>query len=449
MNPNIFKAYDVRGVYPTELDEAIFHEIGRAFVTYLKARRIGVGRDMRVSSPSLAAAFIAGAREQGADVVDYGMIATDMIYYAVGTDDLDGGAQITASHNPKQYNGCKMVGRGNVPLSGEAGISDIRDMIAGKRIPPAAAKPGNLTQRSALDGYVQHVLSFIDPAIIKPFRTVLDAGCGMGGLVAPPLFKALPCKVDALCFTIDGTFPTHEANPLIEENRRDIVERVKSTGAEIGIAWDGDADRCFFIDEDGEFVSGDFVTALLAHAFMLKEPGATVVYDLRASYAVKDMATEYGGKAVMNRVGHAFFKGRMRELNAVFGGEVTGHYYFRENFYCDNGFIPALLILELMSKKNQSLKQLLEPLRAKYFISGEINTKVPTMDVVGAKLAAIESHYKDAKISKLDGVSVEYPDWHFNVRPSNTEPLLRLNLEGTTPAQMEARRDEVLAIIRA
>ncbi len=449
MNPNIFKAYDVRGVYPTELDEAIFHEIGRAFVTYLKARRIGVGRDMRVSSPSLAAAFIAGAREQGADVVDYGMIATDMIYYAVGTDDLDGGAQITASHNPKQYNGCKMVGRGNVPLSGDAGISDIRDMIAGKRIPPAAAKPGNLTQRSVLDGYVRHVLSFIDPAIIKPFRTVLDAGCGMGGLVAPALFKALPCKVDALCFTVDGTFPTHEANPLIEENRRDIVERVKSTGAEIGIAWDGDADRCFFIDEDGEFVSGDFVTALLAQAFMLKEPGATVVYDLRASYAVKDMAAKYGGKAVMNRVGHAFFKGRMRELNAVFGGEVTGHYYFRENFYCDNGFIPALLILELMSKKNQSLKQLLEPLRAKYFISGEINTKVPTMDAVGAKLAAIESRYKDAKISKLDGVSVEYPDWHFNVRPSNTEPLLRLNLEGTTPAQMEAKRDEVLAIIRA
>ncbi len=449
MNPNIFKAYDVRGVYPTELDEAVFHEIGRAFVTYLKARRIGVGRDMRVSSPGLAAAFIAGAREQGADVVDYGMIATDMIYYAVGTDDLDGGAQITASHNPKRYNGCKMVGRGNVPLSGDAGISDIRDMIAAKRIPPVAARPGNLTQRSALDGYVQHVLSFIDPAIIKPFRTVLDAGCGMGGLVAPALFKALPCKVDALCFTVDGTFPTHEANPLIEENRRDIVERVRSTGAEIGIAWDGDANRCFFIDEDGEFVSGDFVTALLSEAFMLKEPAATVVYDLRASYAVKDMAGKYGGKAVMNRVGHAFFKGRMRELNAVFGGEVTGHYYFRENFYCDNGFIPALLILELMSKKNQTLKQLLEPLRAKYFISGEINTKVPTMDVVGAKLAAIEARYKDANISKLDGVSVEYPDWHFNVRPSNTEPLLRLNLEGTTPAQMEKKRDEVLAIIRS
>jgi phosphomannomutase len=449
MNLNIFKAYDVRGVYPTELDEAIFHQIGRAFVVYLKAKRIGVGRDMRLSSPSLAAAFIAGAREQGADVVDYGMIATDMIYYAVGTDDLDGGAQITASHNPKQYNGCKMVGRGNVPLSGDAGISDIREMIAGNRIPPPAGATVSVTSRSALDGYVKHVLSFIDPTIIKPYKTVLDAGCGMGGLVAPPLFKALPCKVDALCFNIDGTFPTHEANPLIEENRRDIVERVKAVGAEIGIAWDGDADRCFFVDEDGEFVSGDFVTALLAEAFMLKEPGATVVYDLRASYAVKDVAAKYGGKAVMNRVGHAFFKGRMRELNAVFGGEVTGHYYFRENFYCDNGFIPALLILELMSKKNQSLKQLLEPLRAKYFISGEINTKVPTMDAIAEKIAAIERRYKDARISKLDGISIEYPDWHFNVRPSNTEPLLRLNLEGTTPAQMEKKRDEVLAIIRS
>jgi phosphomannomutase len=404
---------------------------------------------MRVSSPSLAAAFIAGAREQGADVIDYGMIATDMIYYAVGTDHLDGGAQITASHNPKQYNGCKMVGRGNVPLSGDAGISDIRDMLAAGRIPAPAPTPGAYTPRSALDGYVTHVLGFIDPAIIKPYRVVLDAGCGMAGLVAPPLFKALPCKVDALCFDVDGTFPTHEANPLIEENRRDIVARVKADRAEIGIAWDGDADRCFFIDEDGEFVSGDFVTALLAEAFMLKEPGATVVYDLRASYAVRDIAAKYGGKAVMNRVGHAFFKGRMRELNAVFGGEVTGHYYFRENFYCDNGFIPALLMLELMSKKNQSLKQMLAPLRAKYFISGEINTKIATMDGMAAKMAAIEARYKDARISKLDGISVEYPDWHFNVRASNTEPLLRLNLEGTTPAQMEAKRDEVLSIIRS
>ena len=449
MNPHIFKAYDVRGLYPAELDEHIFHQIGRAFVAYLQAKRIGVGRDMRLSSPSLADAFIAGVREQGAEVIDYGMISTDMIYYAVGTDDLDGGAQITASHNPKQYNGCKMVGRGNHPLSGDAGISDIRDMIADGRIPRPAAKPGRLTQRTILDGYVKHVLGFIDPSIIRPFKVVLDAGCGMAGMVAPELFKALPCHVDTLCFTVDGTFPTHEANPLIEENRRDIVARVRAMHAEIGIAWDGDADRCFFIDEDGEFISGDFVTALLAEAFLLKEPGATVVYDLRASYAVKDVAAKYGGTAVMNRVGHAFFKGRMRELNAVFGGEVTGHYYFRDNFYCDNGFIPALLILELMSKKQQSLKQLLEPLRNKYFISGEINTKMPNMEAMTARMSAIETRYSDAKISKLDGISIEYPDWHFNVRPSNTEPLLRLNLEGTTPEQMERKRDEILSIIRS
>jgi len=448
MNPQIFKAYDVRGLYPAELDEQMFHQIGRAFVAYLKAKRIGVGRDMRMSSPSLAAAFIAGAREQGADVIDYGMIATDMIYYAVATDDLDGGAQITASHNPKQYNGCKMVGRGNHPLSGDEGISDIRDMIAGDRIPPAAATPGGLSHRTILDGYVKHVLGFIDVSIIKPFKVVLDAGCGMAGLAAPELFKSLPCKVDSLCFTIDGTFPTHEANPLIEENRLDIIARVKATRAEIGIAWDGDADRCFFIDEDGEFISGDFVTALLAEAFLLKEPGATIVYDLRASYAVKDVAAKYGGTAVMNRVGHAFFKGRMRELNAVFGGEVTGHYYFRDNFYCDNGFIPALLILELMSKKQQSLKQLLEPLRERYFISGEINTKMPSMEAMSARIAAIEARYPDATISKLDGISIEYPEWHFNVRASNTEPLLRLNLEGTTSDLMERKRDEVLAIIR-
>jgi phosphomannomutase len=448
MNPDIFKAYDVRGIYPDELDEGAFHDIGRAFVAFLKAKRIGVGRDMRVSSPSLAAAFTEGARKQGADVVDYGMIATDMIYYGVGIDQLDGGAEITASHNPKQYNGAKMVGKGNIPLSGDRGISDIRDMIAANKIPAPGGKPGGITQRSTLNGYVKHVLGFIDPSIVKPFHVVLDAGCGMGGLVAPELFKALPCKTERLCFNIDGTFPTHEANPLIEENRRDIVARVIADKAEIGIAWDGDADRCFFIDEDGEFISGDFVTALLAEAFLLKEPGATIVYDLRASRAIKDVAEKYGGKAVMNRVGHAFFKGRMRELNAVFGGEVTGHYYFRDNFYCDNGFIPAVLMLELMGKKQQSLKDMLEPLRKRYFISGEINTKVASMADVATRLDTLAARYKDAKQYRMDGISIEYPDWHFNVRPSNTEPLLRLNLEGTNEQLMEQKRDEVLNLIR-
>jgi phosphomannomutase len=396
----------------------------------------------------MAASFIDGARDQGCDVVDYGLMGTDMLYFAVARDGHDGGAQITASHNPKEYNGMKLVRREAFPLSGDAGISDIRDMVAAQKLPAKAASRGALTTSDVLEDYVHHVLSFIDPRVIKPFDVVLDAGSGIGGLVAPPLFDRLPCRTTRLCFEVDGTFPNHEANPLIEENRRDITERVVRDSADIGIAWDGDADRCFFIDGNGEFIAGDFVTALLAEAFLLKHPGARIVYDVRASYAVKDVVGRYGGTALINRVGHAFFKKRMREENAIFGGEVTGHYYFRDNFYADNGFIPALLILELMSKKGQTLAELLEPLRQKYFISGEINTKLADMALVERKIADLELHYADGRISKMDGISVEYPDWHFNVRPSNTEPMLRLNLEATTREEMERRRDEVLRVIR-
>ena len=448
LTPEIFKAYDIRGLYPSEIDEATARLIGRGFVAYLKARRIGVTRDMRLSSPGIAAAFIEGAREQGADVVDYGMCATDMMYFAVVRDRLDGGAQITASHNPGRYNGIKMVRAEALPLSGDAGIGDIRDMIANDRLPPAPAAPGALSTADILPDYVEKVMSFIDPAAIKPFNVVLDAGSGMAGLVAPKLFERLPCRVTQLCFDIDGNFPNHEANPLIEENRQDITAEVVRQKADIGIAWDGDADRCFFIDGSGEFISGDFVTALLAEAFLLKHQGATIIYDLRASHAVKDTVEKYGSRALMNRVGHAFIKHRMRQEDGIFAGEVTGHYYFRDFFYADNGFIPALLILELMSKKNQSLRDLLEPYRERYFISGEINTKVASMADVPKKLDAIAAHYKDATIAHLDGLSVDYPDWHFNVRASNTEPLLRLNLEAASPAEMERRRDEVLGLIR-
>src|SRR5262245_34886680 len=448
MNPDIFKAYDIRGTYPDQINEQDARAIGRAFVAYLKPTRIAVGRDMRVSSPALAAAFTDGAISQGADVVDYGMIPTDLLYFAVAQDGLDGGVQITASHNPKQYNGMKMVREQAFPLSGDAGISDIRDMIASGRFPDPPSRKGSVATRNVVGAYVSHVMSFIDPKIIKPFKVVLDAGSGMGGLIAPKLFDRLPCRTTRLCFEIDGRFPNHEANPLIEENRRDITERVVAERADVGIAWDGDADRCFFIDGAGEFISGDFVTALLAEAFLLKNPGATIIYDLRASYAIKDIVAHYGGTALMNRVGHAFFKKRMRETNGIFGGEVTGHYYFRDNFYADNGFIPALLMLELMSKKGKSLQQLVEPLKARYFISGEINTKLAHMDLVPAKLSEIASRYKDAKQYTLDGISVEYPDWHFNVRPSNTEPLLRLNLEATSDALMSQKRDEVIGLIR-
>src|SRR6186713_91506 len=448
INPSIFKAYDVRGLYPGELNEETAHAIGRGFAAYLQARTIAVSRDMRLSSPSLSAAFIDGVRLQGTNVVDYGMLGTDQMYFAVVNDKLEGGAQITASHNPKQYNGIKMVRAEAMPLSGDAGIGDIRDMIASDRLPAPAATRGGVTTRDVLPGYVDKVMSFIDPSIIKPFNVVLDAGSGMAGRVAPMLFDRLPCRTTRLCFDVDGTFPNHEANPLIEENRQDITAEVIRQQADVGIAWDGDADRCFFIDGSGEFISGDFVTALLAEAFLLKYPGATVIYDLRASHAVRDTVFKYGGTALMNRVGHAFIKQRMRKEDGIFAGEVTGHYYFRDFYYADNGFIPAMLILELMSKKNQSLRDLLRPYRERYFISGEINTKLKSIEDVPAKLAAIEARYADATLARLDGLSVDYPDWHFNVRGSNTEPLLRLNLEATTRELMVRKRDEVLEVIR-
>ncbi len=448
INTGIFKAYDIRGLYPGEINEAVAREIGRGYAAYLNAAEVGISRDMRVSSPAIAAAFIDGVRMQGTSVVDLGMLPTDAMYFAVADGRLEGGAQITASHNPGRYNGIKMVRAEALPLSGDAGIGDIRDMIANGRLPRPAATPGRLTTRDILAPYVEKVMSFIDPSIVKPFNVVLDAGSGMAGLVAPKLFERLPCRTTRLCFEIDGTFPNHEANPLIEENRRDITEEVMRQKADIGIAWDGDADRCFFIDGSGEFISGDFITALLAEAFLLKHGPQTVIYDLRASHAVRDTVAKYGGRALMNRVGHAFIKQRMRQDDGIFAGEVTGHYYFRDFYYADNGFIPALLILELMSKKNQSLRDLLQPFRERYFISGEINTKVASMDEVPKKLAALEARYKDAEMAKLDGLSLDYPNWHCNVRGSNTEPLLRLNLEAETPDLMEKKRDEVLEVIR-
>ena len=447
-NPSVFKAYDVRGLYPSEITEELFHQLGRAFVAYLGPGRFAVTRDMRVSSPSLTRAFIDGVVLQGGTVLDYGLMGTDQMYYAVAADQLDGGAQITASHNPGEYNGCKMVRKEAFPLSGEAGIKEMKEMIFAGTVPAPPARPGSVEARQIMDRYVGHVMSFVDEQSIKPFNVVLDAGSGVAGLVAPRLFDPLPCKTTRLCFEVDGTFPNHEANPLIEENRKDSTEAVIREKADVGIAWDGDADRCFFIDGSGEFIAGDFITALLAEAFLIKSPGETIIYDVRASYAVKDVVSRYGGRALMNRVGHAFIKRRMREENAIFGGEVTGHYYFRDNFYADNGFIPALMILELMSKKGQSLRDLLKPLRERYFISGEINTKVANMQIADQKIAELKKIYAKGNPYDLDGVSAEFEDWHFNVRQSNTEPLLRLNLEGLTPEIMEQRRDEVLGIIR-
>ena len=451
--PGIFKAYDIRGVYGTEMDETTAHAIGRAFARVLgrlrgKAPgelRVGLGRDMRLTAPAMAAELRDGLIFEGATVLDAGMVATEMLYHLVGSRELDGGAMVTASHNPKAYTGVKLVREGALALSGDAGIGDVRREIeAGLGHAPGG---GSLEEVDVWEEYRVHALSFVDPAKMRPLKLVADGGNGMAGPMVGPLLRGLGLELDEMYFRPDGEFPDHEPNPLLEENRRLIVERVRSAGADLGIAWDGDADRCFFIDGGGEFCDGDFVCALLARAALAKDPGATILYDPRSSRAVPDLVAAEGGRSALSRVGHAFFKARMREERAVFGGEVSGHYYFRDFWCADSGTIPALLMLELLSVDGRSLAQLMEEFRSRYFISGEINSEVADPE---AKMAQIEERYSDGEIAHLDGVSVDYPEWHFNLRPSNTEPLLRLNLESLVSREdMEQKRDEVLGLIRA
>ena len=445
IEPGIFKAYDIRGLYPGELDAEVFRRIGSALVDYLGAKQIAIGRDCRLSSPELAAAFATGARARGAAVIDIGVVSTDMLYYYVARNELEGGAIITASHNPKQWNGVKLVRAGALALSGDAGIREIREWLMAGRYAEAAPATGALDTASVSEDYALHCLSFVDVSRIPRLKVVLDTANGMGAVGATAIFGRLPLETIRLYFELDGTFPNHPADPLVEENRRDLVARVLAEQADLGIAWDGDADRCFFVDDTGAYVPGDFVTALLGEAFARREPKTRIVYDVRASRAVADYVKAAGGVPLMNRVGHAFIKKRMRDEGAAFGGEVSGHFYFRENWFADNGMIPALLMLERIGIEGRPLSRILAPLRERYHISGEINSKVG--DVARA-LARIEERYKGGRISKLDGVSVDYDDWHFNVRASNTEPLVRLNLEAATPADMERRRDEVLGVVR-
>ena len=446
IDPGIFKAYDVRGVYPGQLHAEVVRRVGRAFVDYLGARRIAVGRDVRISSPELAAAFVRGARSQGCQVTDIGVVGTDMLYYHVAKHGLDGGAIITASHNPKEWNGIKLVRQGALALSGDAGIKEIREALVAGRFAddPGPVGPPTVSETIS-DDYAQHCLAFIDAGLVPRLKVVLDTGNGMGAVAAAAIFPRLPLELVKMYFELDGTFPNHPPDPLLEANRREIVERVRTEAGDLGIAWDGDADRCFFIDDSGAFVPGDFVTALLGEVFCRREPGARIVYDVRASRAVADRVRTAGGFALMHRVGHAFMKKRMRDENAAFGGEVSGHFYFRDNWYADNGMIPALVLLELLGRERRKLSELLAPLRSRYHLSGEINSRVSDVD---AALARLEERYADARILKLDGVSVDYDDWHFNVRPSNTEPLLRLNLEAYAREAMERKRDEVLELIR-
>jgi len=446
IEPGIFKAYDIRGLYPSHLDEEVARRVGRAFVDYLGARRIAVGRDCRISSPGLARAFVAGARAQGCAVVDIGVVSTDMLYFFVAKHDLEGGAIVTASHNPKEWNGIKMVRRGALALSGDAGIKEIREAVVAGAYAGVPEPTGSLEAATVREDYALHCLSFVDVGAVPRLKVVLDTANGMGAVGASAIFAHLSVETVRMYFELDGSFPNHPADPLVEENRRDIVDRVLAEGADLGIAWDGDADRCFFIDDAGQYVPGDFVTAILGEAFARREPGARIVYDVRASRAVPDRVRAAGGVPLMNRVGHAFIKKRMRDEAAIFGGEVSGHFYFRENWFVDNGMIPALLVLERLGREGRPLSRILAPLRERYHITGEINSRV---DDVERALGRIEERYPDGRVGKLDGLSVDYDDWHFNVRPSNTEPLLRLNLEAYDRDEMERRRDEVLGLIRS
>ena len=448
LSPAVFKAYDVRGVHPTELDEEGAYAIGRAYVEQFEPRRIAVGRDMRISSPSMAAALIDGAADAGADVLDLGLVGTEMLYFAVGELGLEGGICVTASHNPKEYTGMKIVRRGALPVGGESGLLDVRDralatVADSSDLPP---RRGTVTPEDVWPAFVEKVLSFVDVTAIAPLRVVIDAANGMAGAMLPPVLEHLPIEAVTCHFEPDGSFPNHEPNPLLPENREFIVRKTREEGADLGVAYDGDADRCFFVDDTGEFVPGDFVTALLAEAILTKEGGGKVIYDVRASWAVPQTIERAGGVALINRVGHAYIKHRMREEGAVFAGEVSAHYYFRDFCQADAGVIPFLLLLELVSQRGEKLSEILRPYRGQYFLTGEINTPVADVD---AKLQELEERYADGRVSHLDGVSVEYDDWHFNVRPSNTEPLLRLNLEALSQPLMEEKRDEVLELIRS
>jgi phosphomannomutase len=448
LDPKVFKAYDVRGLYPSELDEDGGYAIGRAFVEQFEPKSIAVGRDMRLSSPAIAAAVIRGAAEGGSEVKDIGMVGTEMLYFAVGELGLDGGITVTASHNPKDYNGMKIVRRGALPVGGDSGLLDIRDRalaLSGQRPSGQRGQTPVAEKVDIYPAFVEKVLSFIDRSTLKPLCVVIDAANGMAGAMLPPVLERLPIETVRCFFEPDGTFPNHAPNPLLPENREFIIAKVLEEKADLGIAFDGDADRCFFVDDAGEFVPGDFVTALLAESILEREPGAKIIYDVRASWAVRDTIERAGGIPLMNRVGHAFIKLRMREEGAVFAGEVSGHYYFRDFNQADSGTIPALLMLELVSKRGKRLSELLRPYRERYFLTGELN--MPVEDVA-LKLQELKEHFAgQGEISHLDGISVTADDWHMNVRPSNTEPLLRLNLEALDPELMKRKRDEVLAVI--
>ncbi len=440
----IFKSYDVRGIYPGQLNDDLAYKIGRCFVPLLAAKNVAVGRDMRDSGNSLFEAFARGASEAGANVLDVGRVSTDALYFAVGKYELDGGVMITASHNPADYNGMKFTRSQAQAISLDTGLAQIRDQIAsGDLPPPAAAAKGQITHRDILDEFAAHCLSFIDPAQIKPFKIAIDAGNGMAGETVPHVFKHLPCEVVPLYFELNGSFPNHPASPIEPENMIDLQAAVRKHGCDLGAAFDGDADRMFIVDEKGDLIDGSTVTALVALNTLKRHPGSKILYNLICSRSVPELIKANGGIPVRSQVGHSLIKQTMREQDVIFGGEHSGHFYFRDNWYADSGMIALMQCLELFSEANKPVSEFITPIDTR-FRSGEINSEVK--DVRG-KMREIEEFFKSAQVDHLDGITISYPDWWLNVRPSNTEPLLRLNVEGDTRELMMKHRDEALGLI--
>ncbi len=436
----IFKAYDIRGVYPEQIDQEVAHRAGRAFVDFLSARRMVVGRDARASSEPLSTAFISGAVTQGADVVDIGLASTDMLYFASGLLDAPG-AMFTASHNPAEYNGIKLCRASAAPVGQNSGLLDIRDRVRAGEFSPAR-RAGSIERRDLVEDYVKHVLSFVDVERLRPLVVVADAANGMGGLTVPRVFEMLPMKLIPLYMELDGTFPNHPADPLQEENLTDLRAAVLQHGAAVGLAFDGDADRCFIVDELAEPVSGSLTAALVARSILRKHPGEKVIYNIICSRIVPEIIREHGGTPLRTRVGHSFVKKVMAESGAIFGGEHSGHYYFRDFWNADSGLVAALHVLEAMGEENQPLSKVLQPLR-RYWNSGEVNIQVADPHAAMEQAAA---PFPAERRDWSDGLTVEFDDWWFNLRPSNTEPLLRLNVEARDAAEGETRRDQILAL---
>ena len=444
VDPSIFKAYDIRGLYPSQLDESTAIAVGRAFATLLQPRQVVVGRDMRLSSPAVCAALVEGLTLQGVDILDLGMVSTDQYYHACATRRRPG-IMVTASHNPPDYCGFKMVREMPFLLSGDEGIQDLRRLIEAEdwRRAPGA---GRVESLDLGEGFVDKVLSLVEVDRLRPLKIVADTGNGMVGPILERIYGRLPVELTGMYLDPDGSLPNHGLDPMQEENRAELQRRVVAEGADAGFAFDGDGDRFFAIDDRGRFVPGDFLTALMGAWLLRREGGGTIVYDVRCSWAVRDGIRAAGGEARQERVGHSFLKPRLLREGGVFAGELSGHYYFRDFYGADSGIVPSLVLMQMMSESGRSLSQLLSPLESRYFLSGEINSRV---DDPAAMLEELARRYADGRIERLDGVSVSYDDWHFNVRASNTEPLLRLNLEALTPRRMEEKRDEVLAVIRA